>query len=322
MDGFAMDERLKERELLTQFGSAGSEAMFDYPCHFFQIQHLTGMIAYRIEFKCAVVFGDPICPPQELIELVEAFHKHCRDAQLNVVYVIVSQEFKKMVENQCKIFFQVCEEIILDPSFDLHSSHRLQQRMDKAVKHGLSFHEYLPINKELEQKLMEIGKQWQASIKGAHLYLGHLNFFESYIGKRWFYVKDGESVTSMVMLSHLEGRGGWLLKFLATIPNVFPGTSEYLVLSLLNKLKEENCHFLTKGMLPVDSLNVIQGISAPSQFILRKIYNLISFIFRFKKRKEYWQRYHPKYEPAYLIFLNAKIGFNEMRALKKVFQME
>lgn len=322
MDELVMDERIRERELFTRYGSAGSEAMFDYPCYFFQIPHLMGMIAYRVEFKCAVVFGDPICPVDELMELVEAFHKYCREVRLNVIYVIVSEKFKKMIENRCKIFFQVCEEIILDPQFDQHSSHRMQNRMDKATKHGLSFHEYLPVNKELEKKLLEIGKEWQASIKGAHLFLGHLNFFESYIGKRWFYVQDGEDMTSMVMLSQINAQGGWLLKFLATVPDAFPGTSEYLMFSLLKKLREESCLFLTKGMLPVDSLNEIQGISNLSQFFLKKIYKLISLIFRFKKRKEYWQRYHPKYSPAYLIFLNSKIGFNEIRALKKIFQMQ
>lgn len=322
MDELVMDELVRERELFTRFGSAGSEAMFDYPCHFFQIPNLTGIIAYRIEFKCAVVFGDPICPINELTELVEAFHKYCREAKLNVIYVIVSEGFKKVVEKRCKIFLQVCEEMILNPQFDSHSSHRLQQRMDKAVKHGLSFHEYIPCNKEIEKKLIEIGNQWQAAIKGVHLYLGHLNFFESYIGKRWFYVKDAENITGMAMLSQLDAQGGWLLKFLATIPNAFSGTSEYLVLSLLKKLREENCHYLTKGMLPVDSLNEIQGISRGSQFILKKIYKLISLIFRFKKRKEYWQRYHPKKAPAYLVFFNSRIGFNEIRALKKVFRMQ
>lgn len=318
-----MNELDVERELFVRYGSAGSEAMFDFPCQIFQDLGCKGFIAYREESKCAIVFGDPICPPDELKKLTKAFHHHCNEAQLNIIYITVSQEFKDLVNDDCKVFFQVTEEIILDPHSNLNtSSHRLEHKMEKAKKHGLSFHEYIPVDNKIEKNLLEIGKEWQGSIKGFHLYLGHLNFFESYIGKRWFYVQDKDKMTSMVMLSKIEAKEGWLLKFLATLPHAFPGTSEFLMLSLLKKLKEENCTFLTKGMLPVDTLEEIEGISPFYQSALKQIYKIISHIFKFHKRKEYWQRYHPQKVPSYLIFHNAKIGFNELNALRKAFRMQ
>ena len=312
----------REIELCILYGSAASEAMFDYPCNFFQIPNGIGIIAYRIEFNCAIIFGDPLCPPNELIELTQAFHKYCHDLHLNVIYITVSEKFARLAQEYNHILIEVCEELIFDPQINpILKSHRLQHRMDKATNHGLTFHEYIPFNEEIESSLLEIGIKWQKAKKGPSLYLGHLNFFECSKGKRWFYVKDGELITSMAMLSQLVTQGGWLLKFFFTLPNVFAETSEFLMISLLTTLKKENCHFLTKGMVPIDSIGEVKGLGYCS-ILIKYIYKTISFIFKFKKHKQYWQRYYPKKVPSYLLFSNPKIGFNEMRALLKVLRLD
>jgi lysylphosphatidylglycerol synthetase-like protein (DUF2156 family) len=314
----------KEKQLFTRFGSAASEAMFDFPCHFFQTSNCTGMIAYRIESQCAIVFGDPICPPDETFRLAEAFHDFCDKSNLNVIYITVSQEFAKWsIAHSCQILIEVCEEIVFDPKNNpCLISHRLHHRVNKALKHGLTIHEYIPVDRDIEKALQEVGIKWEQGIKGPHLHIGHLNFFESYIGKRWFYVKDGEQITAMAMLSRLDIHQGWLLKFLAILPNTFPTTSEFLVTSILEILRKENCSFLSKGMVPLNYLGEMKGFGRFSRSFLRLIYITIIMVFRFKKRKQYWMRYHPKFESTYLIFRGKRIGFNEIRALRKAFRAE
>ena len=312
-----------EAELFIHYGSAASEAMFDYPCDFFRTPHCIGTIPYRVESKCAIIFGDPLCPPEEIIELTRAFHHYCHESHLSIIYIITSEKFAKVAQEHCPILIEVCEELIFDPQVNpIFKSHRLKHRMEKAVKQGLTFHEYLPFNEEIEKSLLEIGVKWQQAKKGPRLYLGHLNFFEKPQGKRWFYVKDGEIITAMAMLSQLDAQHGWLLKFFFTLPDAFPETSEFLMTSLLSTLKNENCQFLTKGVVPVDSIHEIKGLGSFSSFLVKNIYKAISFIFKFDKHKQYWQRYHPHKEPAYLLFSNSRIGFKEIRALMKVLRMD
>jgi lysylphosphatidylglycerol synthetase-like protein (DUF2156 family) len=311
----------RERELLIHYGSAASEAMFDYPCHFFHLQNSIGIIAYRVMNQCALIFGDPICPAHELNDLTRAFHNYCDESHLNIIYITVSEKFAKLVQEYCPIQIKVCEELIIDPQVNpIFKSHRLHHRMNKAIKHGLTFHEYIPFNQDIENSLMEIGVKWRNAIKGPNLFLGHLNFFESSLGKRWFYVKDGEQITSMAMLSQLEAQGGWLLKFFITLPSAFSETSEFLMISLLTMLQKENCRFLTKGMAPVDFLEDVKGFGYSSKLV-KGTYKLISLIFKFKKRKEYWQRYYPNNVPSYLLISHPRIGLNEISALLKVFRM-
>jgi lysylphosphatidylglycerol synthetase-like protein (DUF2156 family) len=312
----------KEKELFIRYGSAASEAMFDFPCHFFQTPECSGSIPYRLEHHCAVVFGEPLCPPDEVHKLVEAFHKYCDKSNLNVIYIIVSEPFARWVmKNGCHMLIESSRELIFDPAFDpCKTSNRLRHRVEKAVKHGLTVHEYVPYDPEIEEALKKIGVKWQEAIKGPHIYLGHLDFFESYAGKRWFYAKDGGEITSMIMLSRLDGRDGWLLKFLTTLPHAFHDTSEFLMTSVLDILRKEGCRYLSKGTIPADTLRDIEGMGAFAQWNVRFVYKIISSIYKFKKRKEYWLRYSPKIEPTYLIFKRPHIGLNEIRALLKVFR--
>lgn len=311
----------EERELFVRYGSAASEAMLDYPCHFFRTPGCTGIIAYRIESQCAVVFGDPVCPANELSTLIQAFRQYCQEAQLHIIYITVSEAFAKWVQANCPIKFGVCEEFIFDPQVNpVFESHRLQHRVEKAAKHGLTFHEYKVHDKEIEQALLAIGEAWTKARKGPSLHLGHLNFFDGRLGKRWFYVKDGEQVTALAMLSRLDAQQGWLLKFFMTLPGAFSDTSEFLMISLLTQLKQEGCRFLTKGMAPVDTLNSVEGLGGYSK-VAGWIYQMISSIFKFKKRKEYWYRYHPQSVPSYVMLSHSKMGWNEMRALLKVFRI-
>ena len=319
-----MDEiNEKEKELFIRYGTAASEAMFDFPCNFFQIPDCTGIMAYRIEFNCAVVFGGPICPPHETSKLIEAFHSFCHESNFNIIYVIVSEKFAKWAKENYdyNILIEVCEEFIFDPEFDpCLASNRLRHRVEKALKHGLTVHEYIPFDADIENSLKQVGIKWQQAIKGSQIYLGHLNFFENYAGKRWFYVKDGEQITSMIMLSRVEACEGWLLKFLITSPGAFHDTSEFLMTSVLKILRKENCHFLTKGMVPANSLGEVSGLGSFSTGVARGIYKIINWIFKFKKRKEYWLRYNPKVAPAYLLLCRPHIGLNEIRALMKIFR--
>lgn len=312
----------KEKELSIRYGSTASEAMFDFPCKFFQIPQCSGIIAYRVEYNCAIVLGDPICPENEISQLTEAFHRFCQESNLNVIYVIVSEKFARWArQSHCNILIEVCEELIINPEEDpcLESS-RMRHKVSRAIKKGLTVHEYIPFNEEIENALKEVGVKWEKAIKGWHMYLGHLNFFENYTGKRWFYVKDKDRIISMLMLSKLDAYDGWLLKFLATLPDAYHDTSEFLMTSVLEILRKENCRFLTKGMVPLDYLGEISGLGSISSKISRGIYQVISWIFQFKKRKEYWLRYNPKVQPSYLLLSRPHIGFNEIRALMNVFR--
>lgn len=312
-------KRQQAKGLFIRYGLAGSEAMFDFPYHVFQIPECEGIITYRLEHGCAIVFGDPICPPHELLPLSQAFLDFCKTKKLTIIYVIISKDFYDLIKDTYPVSMEVCEEFIINPADDpCQASSRMRHRVKQAEEHGLNFHEYIPFDEKIEARLKEIALQWKKAIKGPNIYLGHLDFFDNYTGKRWFYIKDKETITSMAMLSKLEAKNGWLLKFLITSPEAVHNTSEFLMTSLIATLKGENCKLLSKGMVPAQSLSHIQGLRPISTYLAKQIYRLISRVFKFEKRKEYWLRYNPRKEPTYLV-MSSRIGLKEIRALISIF---
>jgi lysylphosphatidylglycerol synthetase-like protein (DUF2156 family) len=123
----------------------------------------------------------------------------------------------------------------------------------------------------------------------------------------------------MMMLSRIGIGNGWLLKFMVTLPDALHDTTEFLVTSVLETLRKENCSYFTKGVIPLERIGEFSGMGPIGSKLVKVTYSLISKIFRFGKRKEYWLRYHPHTEPAYLVLTGPKIKLNELKALTKVF---
>lgn len=308
-------------EKFIRWGSSGSEAMLDYPCCYFHIPESDGIIAYRVASNTAIVFGDPICPKADIPLITDAFHKYCKEAHLDIIYIIVSENFAKWVSREyCKIAVEVCEELIFDPS-SFKKSKRLNYRLNQALKQGLTVHEYIPYDEKIERAILELGRHWKGTKKGPQLHLGHLNFFEHRSGKRWFYAKEGNEITGMAMLCRIDSKDGWLLKFLIKKPSATPFISELLMCEILETLNNENCHFLTDGMVPAASLVNIKGLSKISAWVANFSFKVVKKIFKLDQKKSYWLRYHPKVEPAYVLF-NNHIGISGIRALIKVLQTD
>ncbi|MGK5595660.1 MAG: DUF2156 domain-containing protein [Parachlamydiaceae bacterium] len=305
-----------------QWGMASSEAMLDYPCHLFQVPQSDGLIAYRVEANTAIVFGDPICQSKDIPLLVEAFHHYCDRNRLDIIYMIVSESFAQGCGRKfCKTAMKVCEELIFNPS-SFRKSKRLMYRINQAEKHGLVFEEYTIYDPVIENKILELGQHWRNARKGPQVHLGHLDFFEHRIGKRWFYLSKQDEVVGMALLSRLELKKGWLLKYLISKPIEIPFMSEFIMASLLETLGHEECQFLTYGVVPTSSFQVIQGLNTVTAFIAEITFQLVKKIFKLEQKKDYWLRYRPKEERTYVLLSKSHLDLNNIRAIIKVLKAD
>lgn len=330
MNNYYVTTSLKEEKNLERWihrwGCSVSETVLDSECHVFRTDKIDGFIGYRIKAGCAVVHGDPICSFQDMPFLTEAFHQYCKEKQLKIIYIIASEKFANLaIQNLCKIMVQVGEELIFDPRKDPtegRSGHRLRNKVSHVRSLGISAHEYLSQDPKLENQIKEAGNLWLKSRKGPQIYLGPLNFFENRADKRWFYAIQGEQVIAAALLSRLEVKKGWLLKFLITIPQAPRGTSEFLMLSILEALRQEECHYLTYGIVPADRLDKIVGVNKFYTWLGRGIFKFLKAIFKLNQRKLYWEKFFPKSEPAYVLFSNPNVGIQEVRAIIQALKVD
>src|ERR1700733_11495459 len=52
-------------DYVQKWGHASSIALFDPACKIFSDPDVDGVIGYRLQSKCVIVFGDPVCAPSD-----------------------------------------------------------------------------------------------------------------------------------------------------------------------------------------------------------------------------------------------------------------
>ncbi|HEV8052403.1 MAG TPA: DUF2156 domain-containing protein [Parachlamydiaceae bacterium] len=314
-------ETLTNEQMIHRWGSAMSEAILDSTCHTFSIPEIDGFIGYLVaNDNCAIVIGDPICAEDKKPLLTQAFHKYCKENNLACIYFIVSEKFAKWaIDNVSKILIQVGEEIVFDPFKDPtegHKGYRLRNKLNHTKHIGLAVKEYLTNDTELEKSILNVGQNWVKARKGPQIYIGDLNFFKNRTNKRWFYLEDDKrNVIGMALLRGLQAHKGWLLKFLIVNPDAPRGASEQLVISIMETLRKEDCHFVTYGMVPADRLGDTAGLGVIAGTLAKLGFMAAKWIFHLEQRKNYWLQFHPQFEKSYLLFSSPRIGIKELRAL-------
>ncbi len=302
---------------------ASSEALFEPDCHLFSAPGIDGLIGFRMVKGRAVVIGDPVCAPENRAKLAEAFYEHCRKSDTKIIYMLVSESFANWVVNHgCKVMLKVCDDLVFNPQID-QSLGAKTRRMRNKLKHAENLHlkvvEYIDYDPKIEAAMQEVGDHWLKGRKGPQIHLGSLQLFNQRIDRRWFYIKDPQgNVQSVALLRKLGADKGWFIKFLITSPTAPRGTSELLMISLLEILRKENCHYLSVGAVIADQMDIVHGLGKFSKAFVRGIFSFAKWAFSLKQRKVYWEKYGPDSEPVYILFSGPRVGIKDIMALMKV----
>lgn len=314
-------EKQLMNEWMHRWGRANSEAAIDLKFDFFRVPEVEGYIAYCVKVNCANVIGDPVCAPDDQSKLATAFQRYCKEKGWRYLYVITSERFAKWaIKNTCKVLMEIGEELVFNPmknAMDGPDSRKLRNKIHHAQSLGMEVHEYISDNSKIKQAIQNVGSKWLEGRHGPQIYLGNLDFFSDPIGKRWLYVEHENEVIGMAMLSRLEAQQGWLLKFLLIVPDAPRGTSELLMMSILEQLRDEDCQFLTYGTIPKERLGEIIGLNKFSVWILTHVFSRMKWLFKLNNRKDYWKQFYPETQPTYLLFKGPNVGIREVYSLIK-----
>lgn len=316
------NKRSRIVELVRRFGGCTTDAVLDPSMQFFELQGISGFISYRLKGGCAVSFGDPVCSEKDKAALATAFHHFAKEKNKRVVYVAASESYAKWaVGHVCKAAVQVGEELILDPLCDprkntgTHES-LVRRKVKSALREGVTIHEYVTKDREVEKAIEEVGEQWLQSRRGPQVHISNVYLFEDRIGKRWFYAKKEDRVIGVICLNQLQAHQGWLLNHLMKVPGVPSGTSELLVVSALEVLAKEGCRFATVGMVAGSELGNIMGLSKPLTWLACKGFKLVTKVIGIDGLNTFWGKFQPRGEPVYLLFSHNRLGLREVLALK------
>lgn len=306
---------------VKRLGCPASTILLNSNCQIFRIPEVDGIIGYQQVKNCAVVIGDPICLPQDIPKLTEAFQLHCKNNHLSTIYFLVSHSFALWaIQNGCDTLIQSGEELIIDPS-TFQTRQKLRWKINQSIHHGVVIKEYTNFDHELESEMKNTIDTWLKANHKPQIHLGDLNFFLNGAEKRIFYAMQNNEIIGLLKLSPIDRFRGWVLNSFLAISKAPVGTTEHLVSYVFETLAKENCHFLCLGAISGSRLGEIVGLSPLSKFFARLIFKISKRFFHLDRRKVYLNKFHPTLTKTYFVS-SEKLTLSELMALKHILNVK
>lgn len=305
-------------ERVRRWGGSASDAVLDPACMIFTIPNVDGLIGYRNESRCMIVFGDPICSIHDAPQLAKAFHAYCQSLGKSVVYIAASEEFAKWaIQHVCNASIEFGEELFLDPQHDPRSNKGVhgslvRRKVRHALKENVTVQEYSLQDPALQKAIEDVGTSWLKNRSGIQIYISHVHLFENTTGKRYFYARHEGKIVGIVLINQLKAHHGWHLNHLMITPEAPNGTPELLVISVLEAIQKEGCHYLTVGAVSSENFGKITGLSSFSERLVRWIFKGARKAFHLDSRKKFWSKFNPHSKRSFLLFSRDHIGLREI----------
>lgn len=317
----SLDERQKIVECVRRWGGSASDAVLDTTCQIFKLPHIDGLIGYRTENSCVIVYGDPVCARANISALTQAFYRFCEEQGKHIIFVSASEYFSNWAaQHICPASVEFGEELILNPQQDPSAGAKgslVRRKVRHALHEGTSVNEYIPSDVALEQAIEEVGNIWLKSRRGPQMYTSHIRLFDDRSGKRWFYAKKDNLVVGAVVLNRIQAREGWHFNHLMFTPQASHGTPELLIMTAVETLQKEGCQFATFGTVSSKNLGKINGFGCYASLFARTIYKIVSVLFHLNGKKMFWGKFQPQGEPSYLLFSRPSVGMKELLGIMK-----
>jgi lysylphosphatidylglycerol synthetase-like protein (DUF2156 family) len=301
---------------VKRWGSSASIALLDPTCSIFKTSNVDGLIGYQTKGKLAFVTGDPVCDASAQENLSKAFEDFCSEKKLTVVYTQISENFANNEYQKHKgALLEVGYDLYVDPRNDPtigNDSRMLRKKVHRAQNEGVKFHEYRGDDPTIEKSMEEAKSAWLKGRKGPQIFLSHVYLFTNRIAKRWFYATKGDKIVGVIMLNRLDAKSGWLINFLMATPDAPVGTTEFLVVSLLEALRREDCSYLAFGVTPSPKINKIIGLNKFSSWLARAAFKGTKWFFHLDNRRIFWEKFKPKGDKSHVLFIKQDIGLKDV----------
>lgn len=323
-----MDARTREHlvDQVRKWGGATTDAVLDPQCKIYSKEGIEGFIGYRIDKQFAVVMGDPIAPKESQLDLTKHFIDDCKAQGQEVIFAIVTEAYAREVLKNVgySILLELCEIPFLDPQISVleHTGTKgslVRRKVRHAKKEGVIVEEFFNDNEKTRKEIETVGVNWLKKRKGPQIHISNIRLFEDPKGKRWFYASINRQIVAALLLNRLEAKNGWLMNRLLLDPQAPHGTPELLVVTALEKLKQEESRFVSFGMIPRARPGTIEGLNPLASNLTRFGYLIASKIYRLNGLRGFWGKFEPNSEASFVAFESKGITISAIRALMHAF---
>lgn len=303
-----LTQRQQARDIVEQYGRSSLAAftLLSDKSYFFSPSGRS-VIAYVPRGRGAIALGDPIGPVEDRKEVLVSFQQFC---QRNDWYPAFYQILPDDIDLYKSLGFQVLkigEEAIVDlKAFTLQgkAGKNLRTAVNRMTKLGYEVRFYQPpIADNLLRQIKTVSDEWLQLVQGS----------EKKFSLGWFdeaYLRECEIVT--VQSSH-----GDIIAFANIIPeyqlneathdmmrhrkSIENGTMDFLFISMFQHYKQRGYDGFNIGLSALSGVGETEE-SKRLEKVLYYLYKHLERFYNFQGLHAYKDKFHPRWEPRYLVF--------------------
>jgi lysylphosphatidylglycerol synthetase-like protein (DUF2156 family) len=247
----------------------------------FTVPGIDGLIAYRpAGSRHLVQLGGVFADDADADRLLEAFLAYARDARRRVVAVqLLAGDTARYAAHGFRVEQLGSSYAVALENFSLGGKHfvSLRNKISRARRSGVVVAEVdvdVESSADLARRVDAVDATWLRS-KGAHV--KELAFMVGERGgpaepmRRLFVARLGDEVLGYISFSPAYGReSGWLHDLSRRDPQAPPGTTELLVITAVERFREEGARWLHFGLTPFTGLADDHVVAAAGSMTARR----------------------------------------------------
>ncbi|MDD3268290.1 MAG: DUF2156 domain-containing protein [Syntrophomonadaceae bacterium] len=269
-----------------------------------------GFIAYIPVGKVAVCVGNPVCPPEYLLQLLSDFKRFCRQRKLKICFCSVCGELARTLHQQGYCISKYGEEALLDLcSYEMTGKKtlKLRQKIRRAEASGIKLVEYHPQEQRdalWEEQFLDVSRDWYKNKSGQLRFtLGELDFDHPW-DRRFFAAMDEESrFQAILTFSPYNHRRGYYLDIMRKRQQTVPGVMEKAIIDAAMLMKSEGVEWVSLGLAPLAGIDRDNDKFNYLEKGMHFVYKNINQDYDFRSLHDYKRKFGPNHWiPRYVAY--------------------
>ncbi len=301
------EERKRARQIVAAHGRASLArmALFDDKSYFFSANGT--LIAYAVKGRVALALGDPIGAEEDARASILEFKIFCAGNDWDPCFYQTHPEYLSMYKETGFKFFSIGEEAIVDLSvFTLEGKagkefRNVANRLGKLGHHVEVFEP--PLNDQLLSELKAVSDEWLFMMRGSEMRFS-LGWFDD------DYVRNGGVAVARVTDGHISAFANIVpeyqhnevsLDLMRRKHQIENGTMDLLFASLFDWAKKKGYATFSLGLSGLSGIGEKSDDPAVEK-VLRLLSDNLSRFYNFKGLHAFKEKFHPMWEPRYLVY--------------------
>ncbi|KAH8119712.1 hypothetical protein DFH11DRAFT_473 [Phellopilus nigrolimitatus] len=268
-----------------------------------------------------IIWGNPLCAPEQLPAVVDAFLTWVDQQRRSPVWVCVDRAVEQLLAEERGWRAVMCiQEDALDPA-------RAQPEKNKEVRKHIRGAERAGCHivaesgeppDDVKRDIDALVADWKANRKGTQVHTTNVEPWRDFEHRRFFYARDkSNKIVGFLFISKVSE--GWAIKDCLQSRSSPKNLTEWLIVTAIHSLSDEGERRLTFGPTPAPTLDAPENAKVSSNSIkfLSKTYGGIQKALLGNKR-EFRRKFEVDGEPIFVCYPPHGFGKHGISALMDV----